>query len=86
MTKQVHMSPQGTLTAQCFAYEVRLTHKPPDAKWRNNQVLLCVTNSVERAIEMAKELYPNDPIIDQAVLRNRSMTTVIDAEVLKVTQ
>ena len=66
-----------------LAYEVRLTHLKPEHKWRSNEVLLCIAPTVQRAIEMACEVYPNDTIINQVVLRNNTMDTVISADAIQ---
>ena len=80
----VDKSEYSTLIRQhMLAYEVRLTHLKPDAKWRSNEVLLCIAPTVQRAIEMAVEVYPNDTIINQVVLRNNTMDTVISADAIQ---
>lgn len=68
------------LRQNVLAYEVRLTHLKPGAKWRSNEVLLCIAPTLQEAIRMACEVYPDDTVINQVVLRNNNMDTVISAE------
>lgn len=65
------------ITQSAVVYEVRMTSRKPDAKWRSNHVLLVVSDSVEAAITLAKSVYPDDAIVDQVVLRNRGMDVII---------
>ena len=65
-------------TQTAFAYEVRMTSRTPDAKWRSNHCLLVLAGSVESAIRLATDVYPDDAIVDQVCLRNKSMDVVID--------
>lgn len=64
-------------TQECFAYEMRFTTLPPDKKWRVNHVALIFAKSIQHAIELVNEYHPHDPIIDQVVLRNRSMDVIL---------
>ena len=70
------------LSQDALAYEVRMTSKKPDDKWRKNHVLMAVANTVEEAIAMCKEQYPDDPVIDQVVLRNRGMDLVLSGSIV----
>ena len=74
----------GTFISQkAMAYEVRMTSKPPESQWRKNHVLIAVADSVSEAIDMCKIQYPDDPIIDQVVLRNRGMDLLISESMLR---
>jgi formate-dependent phosphoribosylglycinamide formyltransferase (GAR transformylase) len=70
------------ITQDALAYEVRLTTKPPGNQWRLNHVVMAVASSVEEAIAMCKAQYPNDPIIDQVVLRNRGMDLILASTII----
>ena len=70
------------ITQDALAYEVRLTTKPPDSQWRKNIVVMSIASSVEEAIGMIKEQFPNDPIIDQVVLRNRGMHLILSQTII----
>ena len=72
ITKHGHFSSQKAL-----AYEVRMTSKPPESQWRKNHVLMAVAESVEEAIAMAKNVYPDDPVIMQVVLKNGGMDLLL---------
>lgn len=84
---QAHVTQHGHWLGQnAFAYEVRMTSKKPDAKWRSNHVIMAIANSVQDAIEMCVAQYPDDPIIDQVVLRNRSMDLILSGDVVEKQQ
>ena len=70
------------LSQDALAYEVRMTSKNPDDKCRKNHVIMAVANSVEEAIAMCTEQYPDDPIIDQVVLRNRGMDLILAGSIV----
>lgn len=70
------------LNQTALAYEVRMTSCAPDAKWRSNHVILAIAGTSEEAISMCKELYPDDPIIDQVVLRNRGMDVILSSSLI----
>lgn len=71
----------GNLISQnALAYEVRMTSKKPEEQWRKNHVIMAIANSVEEAIAMCKEHHPDDPIVDQVVLRNRGMDLILSRE------
>ena len=68
------------LSQSALAYEVRMTSKKPDGRWRTNHVIMAVASSIEEAIAMCKAHYPDDPMIDQIVLRNRGMDLILSKD------
>ena len=82
---QAHVTQYGHwLTQNAFSYEVRMTSKKPDAKWRSNHVIMAIAKSVEDAIAMCVAQYPDDPIIDQVCLRNRSKDLILSGDVVEL--
>jgi hypothetical protein len=79
----MHKVIQAHVTQNAFCYEVRMTSKKPDAKWRSNHVIMAVASSVQDAIAMCVAQYPDDPIIDQVVLRNRSMDLILSGDIVE---
>jgi len=71
------------LTQNALAFEVRMTSKKSDSQWRKNHVIMAIANSVEEAIAMCKLQYPDDPIIDQVVLRNRCMDLILCGSIVE---
>lgn len=77
-------SEYGTFISQkALAYEVRMTSKPPESQWRKNHVIIAVADNVSEAIAMCEEMHPDDPVIDQVVLRNRGMDLLISESMLR---
>ena len=71
------------LSQNAFAFEVRMTSKKPDSQWRKTHVIMAIANNVEDAIAMCKQQYPDDPIIDQVVLRNRCMDLILCGSIVE---
>lgn len=71
------------VTQNVLAYEVRLTSKKPEARWRTNHVVMVIAATAAEAISMCVSQYPDDPIIDQVILRNRGMDVILSEEVLQ---
>jgi hypothetical protein len=71
----MHKVIQAHVTQNAFCYEVRMTSKKPDAKWRSNHVIMAIAICVAQ--------YPDDPIIDQVVLRNRSMDLILSGDIVE---
>ena len=62
---------------KALVYEVSLSTWKPDDKWRKNHRVLIVCQSAQSAIEIVTAHYPDDPQIDQVILRNRAMPVII---------
>ena len=76
VTDHGHWITQGVL-----AYEVRMTSKKPDSQWRKTHVIMAIAATIDEAVAMCKRQYPDDPIIDQVVLRNRGMDLVLSGSI-----
>lgn len=72
------------LNQSVFAYEVRFTDLPPDAKWRRNHVVLVICDTLEEAIRLVKLQWPDQTQIHQTMVRNRDMPVVIAGSALSV--
>ena len=71
------------ITQNVLAYEVRMSTRQPDEKFRRNHIVMSLAETVQDAIAMCLEHYPDDPIIHQVVLRNRGMDLVFDRVILE---
>ena len=69
------------ISQNVLAYEVRMTSKKPDEKWRQNHIIMAIAGTIDEAMAMCKRQYP-DPIVTQVVLRNRGMDLVLSREIL----
>lgn len=46
-------------------------------------MIIAVADNVSEAIAMCEEMHPDDPVIDQVVLRNRGMDLLISESMLR---
>ena len=77
VTEHGHWLSQGA-----HAYEVRMTNKKSDDQWRSNHVILAIASTVEEAVSMCKEQYPDDPVIHQVALRNRDIDLILSGSIV----
>lgn len=65
--------------AEAVAFEVRLSYLPVENRWRQNAVVMVITSDVSSAAAIVEDMYRGQsPLIDQIVIRSRSMDIVID--------